>query len=288
MQYRWNPLHLHQFFQPITFFSTMPTNKARVISVLNFKGGVGKTTTTLNLGAALAKKSKRVLLIDLDVQMNTSFMLSYSIRDGDSIYELMSGSTPSYPVYDTNTPGLQFIPSSMKLDTLTVELTNRVSRETVLRRQLVPLLPHFDYILIDCPPGKSVLTDNALVASDSVLIPITCEEMNKQGISTILTKYEEIKELINPDLTIEGFLLTKYNKQYTVSREMRMSLEGRNVKVFNTAIRTSMSLNRYCLGYQNVFEYDEKTYKPGFGKKFAYSNGAVDYMQLADEILASQ
>lgn len=261
------------------------STNARVISVLNFKGGVGKTTTTLNLGAALAKQGKHVLLIDLDVQMNTSFMLSYSINDGESVYELMSGAVKSYPIYDTHTPNLQFIPSSMKLDLLAVELTNRISRETVLRRTLTALLPHFDYILIDCPPGKSVLTDNALCASDSLIIPITCEEMNKQGISTILTKYEEIKQLVNPDLAIEGFLLTKYNKQYTVSRDMRQSLESREVPVFQTVIRTSMSLNRYCQGYQNVFEYDEASFRPGFGRKFEYSNGAQDYISLANEIL---
>lgn len=263
----------------------MPNSKARVISVLNFKGGVGKTTTTLNLGAALAKRDKKVLLIDLDVQMNTSFVLSYSVRDGESIYDLMSGSAQSYPIYDTRTPGLQFIPSSMKLDTLAVELTNRISRETVLRRQLSQLLPLYDYILIDCPPGKSVLTDNALCASDSILVPITCEEMNKQGISTIVAKYDEIKQLVNPDIEFEGFLLTKYNKQYTISRDMRANLDGRGVRVFDTAIRTSMSLNKYVCGYQNVFEYDEATFRPGFGRKFEYSNGAADYMSLAEEII---
>lgn len=258
---------------------------AKVISVLNFKGGVGKTTTTLNLGAALARQNQRVLLIDLDVQMNTSFVLGYSVKDGDSVAELLAGTAKSFPIYNTVTDGLQFIPASMRLDTLAVELTNRISRETILKRSIQPLLPHYDYIIIDCPPGKSVMTDNAMCACNSLLIPITCEEMNKQGLATILAKFSEIKQLVNPDINIEGFLLVKYNKQYRVSRDMRETLEQTGMSVFQTAIRTSMSLNAYCNGYQNVYDYDEATFKSGFGRKFEYSNGAQDYMALAEEII---
>lgn len=258
---------------------------AKVISVLNFKGGVGKTTTTLNLGAALAKKNQRVLLIDLDVQMNTSFVLGYSVKDGENVSDLLAGTATSFPIYNTATEGLQFIPSSMRLDTLAVELTNRISRETILQRCIKPLLPHYDYIIIDCPPGKSVMTDNAMCACSSLLIPITCEEMNKQGLATILSKYNEIKQLVNPDIEIEGFLLVKYNKQYRVSRDMRATLEKTGMNVFQTPIRNSMSLNAYCNGYQNVYAYDEATFKQGFGRKFEYSNGAQDYMALAEEII---
>jgi len=256
---------------------------ARVISILNFKGGVGKTTTTLNLGAALARRGKQVLLIDLDVQMNTSFVLNYSVKDGENLYDLMSGSSQSYPIYDTNQERLQFIPSSMKLDILAVELTNKISRETILRRMLAPLMESYDYIIIDCPPGKSVLTDNALCASNSVLVPITCEEMNKQGVSTIMTKFDEIKQLVNPDIEIEGFLLTKYNKQYRISRDIQESLKSQDIKVFETTIRNSMSLNVYCSSYQNVFEYDEARQQAE--KNYKLSNGYSDYMALADEII---
>lgn len=264
----------------------MAAEKARVISVLNFKGGVGKTTTTLNLGAGLARLGKQVLLIDLDVQMNTSFVLNYSVKDGESLYELMNGTAQSYPIYNTHQSGLQFIPSSMKLDILAVELTTKISRETILRRMLAPLTEHYDYIIIDCPPGKSVLTDNALCASDSVLVPITCEEMNKQGVSTIMTKYNEIKQLVNPNIEIEGFLLTKYNRLYRVSRDIQSSLEEQGVKVFNTTIRNSMSLNVYCASYQNVFEYDEDRQQRE--KNYKLSNGYADYMSLAKEITSSK
>lgn len=258
----------------------------KVISILNFKGGVGKTTTTLNLGAALAIRSKNVLLIDLDVQMNTSNILGYSVKDGESVYELMNGGVKEYPIYDTHLDSLKFIPSSMKLDTLIVELTNRMSRETILRRLLQPLLPIYDYIIIDCPPGKSVLTDNALCASDSIIVPISCEEMNKQGVVTIMSKFDEVKQLVNPDITLAGFLLTKYNRQYRISRDMNDTLVSMGVPVFQTQIRTSMSLNTYCRSHQNVFEYDQATFKPGFGKKFEYSNGAKDYMALAEEVIS--
>jgi len=244
----------------------------KVISILNFKGGVGKTTTTLNLGAALANMEKKVLIIDIDVQMNTSFVLGYSANDGASVYELMKGTASTYPIYDTNNPNVQFIPSNMKLGMLAIEIADRISRETILKRMLEPLIPHYDYILIDCPPGKGVLTDNALCASDSILVPITCEMMTMQGVAVILSKFSEIKELANPKLSIEGFLLTKYHKNYKVGKTVRDILEKENVKVFDTAIRDSMSLNVYCETCQSVYEYD------------ANSNGAKDYMALAKEI----
>lgn len=251
----------------------MGTDNAKVISVLNFKGGVGKTTTTLNLGAALAKRGKKILLIDIDVQMNTSFVLGYSPNDGESIYELMKGTAQSYPVYDTHEDNLQFIPSSMKLGMLAIEIADRISRETILKRMIAPLLPHYDYILIDCPPGKGVLTDNALCASNSLIIPITCEMMTMQGVAVILSKYSEIKELANPELSIEGFLLIKYNKNFKVGKTVRGILAQEYVPVFNTTIRNSMALNVYCENHQNVFEYDPE------------STGAKDYMALAEELL---
>lgn len=246
---------------------------AQTIPILNFKGGVGKTTTALNLGAALARAGKKTLIIDLDVQMNTSFVLGYSIKDGASIYELMKGEATSYPIYDTETNNLQFIPASMKLSTLSIELADKISRETILRRQLAPLQPHYDYILIDCPPGKGVLTDNALCAATGIIIPITCEMMTMQGVATILAKYEEIRMLANESIVIEGFLLTKYNSQTKVGRAVRTFLEDQHMPIFSTTIRNNMALNVCVNGYQNVFDYDP------------LSNGAIDYSALAEELI---
>lgn len=246
---------------------------ANVVSILNFKGGVGKTTTALNLGAALAMNGKRTLIIDIDVQMNSSFILGYDTADGENVYDLMKGTARSYPIYGTNLPELSFIPASMKLSTLAIEIADRISRETILRRQLEPLRALYDYILIDCPPGKGVLTDNALCASDNIIVPLTCEIMALQGVSAILAKVGEIQQLVNPDLKIMGFLLTKHNAAYKVGKIVRNTLEQEKVPVFDTTIRNSMPLNTYCDQYQSVFELDKNC------------TGAQDYMALAKEII---
>lgn len=263
----------------------MADHKANVISILNFKGGVGKTTTTLNLGAALARKGKRVLLIDLDVQMNTTNNLGYSIKDGESVYELLAGINDGFPVYDTNEPNLQFIPSSTRLDVLASMLANETGRELVLREKINPLFQIYDFVLIDCPPGKSVLTDNAICASDYVIIPTLCEEMCQQGLVSVITKIDTIKKRLHHDAIVLGFLLTRYDKREKVDiRTMYDILAQINAPVFKTVIRKCVSLSRFCQ-YQNVFVYDEKSFKSGFGRKFAYSNGADDYLALADELL---
>lgn len=265
----------------------MAEHKANVISILNFKGGVGKTTTTLNLGAALARKGKRVLLIDLDVQMNTTNNLGYSIKDGESVYELLAGVNDGYPVYDTIEQNLQFIPSSTRLDVLASMLANETGREFVLREKIAPLYNIYDIVLIDCPPGKSVLTDNAICASDYVLIPTLCEEMCQQGLVSVITKIDTIKKRLKHEAIVLGFLLTRYDKREKVDIRTMYDILGQiKAPVFNTVIRKCVSLSRFCQ-YQNVFAYDEKTFKPGFGRKFAYSNGADDYMALSDELITS-
>lgn len=249
--------------------------QAKVISVLNFKGGVGKTTTVLNLGAALARRGKKVLIIDLDVQMNTSFVLGYSSADGESIYEVLTGETNTFPIYDTKTDGLVFIPSNMKLTSVEMKLGDDVDRDYLLHDKMKPLLPVFDFILLDCPPAKGFLTNNALCASHSLLVPITCEMMTMQGVMVIIEKFKQVTNRANKELEIEGFLLTKYNRGYKVGQFVRDLLTQKEVKVFDTAIRNCMALNVYCNGWQNVFDYDAKC------------NGAQDYMSLAEEIIAN-
>lgn len=274
--------------QPENSTFTNMEKKAKVISVLNFKGGVGKTTTVLNLSAALARHDKKVLIVDLDVQTCASLVLGYSVSDGENIYDLMMDNTKSYPVYNTVEANVQFIPGSMKMDSLIVDLTSRMCREFELRKRIEPLFPYYDYILIDCPPSKSVLTDNALCTSDSLIIPVSCEHMSKQGLATIIVKYEQVKQMANRDLQIEGFLLTKYIDNRNASRNMVSTLEELNVPVFSTRIRQCSSLDKLSEGsnYHNIFNYDEQTFKPGFGRKtIEYSNGAKDYEALALEIL---
>lgn len=246
-------------------------NMASIISILNFKGGVGKTTTTLNLGAALAMAGKKTLLIDIDVQRNTTNVLGYRLSDGSSLYELMKNESKDYPIYDTNTSGLQFIPSSMKLSTLVFELANMFSRETILRECLSPLQDIYDYILIDCPPNTGVLTDNAIAASNTIIVPVSCDAMSLQGVEIILARVKEAARVNK--INIGGFLINRYNARRVQSRNVVNALSEYGVNVFKTYIRECEALKAFCENHQNIFEYDAK------------SNGAKDYEALAKEII---
>lgn len=260
--------------------------KAKIISVLNFKGGVGKTTTTVNLGAALARAGKQVLIIDLDEQCNTSNILGFDVKDGATIVDVMRGTVEEYPIYDTHDERLKFIPASRKLADFQNEINNYISRELTLRNMLEPVRDYFDYILMDCPPNLGIYSINSMCAADYLITPVSCNVMTLQGVYGIVEKYKEIKKKVNHGLQFGGFLLTRYIKGRKVAPMMDQFLGELDLSIYDTRIRECAALDACTGEYQNIYEYDKAMFKPGFGRKPTPSNGAQDYTALADEVIA--
>ena len=245
--------------------------KAKVFSFSQHKGGVGKTTTTATLGAALALKGNKVLVIDLDAQQN----LTYSLLGNEpenSIYESLTGKAP-LPVIPVN-DNLDIVPASIELAKAEIDLSNRMAREKILSNLLNPIKERYDYILIDCPPSLGIVTTNALVASDKLIIPMTAEVLPLKGLRMLDDVVREVKNFVNPNLEIGGVLLTRFDKRKTLNMEILNSLyKSFNGKVFETKIRENIALAETAMTGKSIFEYAPK------------SNGAKDYMNLAEEFI---
>lgn len=257
---------------------------AKVLSVLNYKGGVAKTTTTANLGTALWILGKRVLLIDTDPQCDLSFLLGFDAAAGDETFNewFMSQDdnmvAPVYCRYKSLSPNgkecLYYIPSSRELRDADMMLAARKSRERILRRKLKSIQEAFDYILIDCSPKESIVNFNALVVSDSILVPIDCSSFSLKGMQTLMDSIREVKDdEFNDSLDILGFLPVRYDKNTRISKSVTEYFNDQFPdKVFNTKIRKSVRFDESPLKHKTVFEYDPE------------GNGAEDYMSLAEEI----
>lgn len=248
-----------------------------VMAVVNQKGGVGKTTTTINLAAGLALRGKKVLLIDIDPQGNASTGLGVG-RDGrdHSIYDiLVDGEGLDDAVQKTQVPGLLLVPSHIDLAAAELEIGQADGRTTRLREALSAASGSWDYVLIDCPPSLNILTVNALAAADSVIVPLQCEFYALEGLSQLLQTVEMAKANINPSLIIEGVMLTMYDKRNRLSSQVAADVRkhlGR--AVFNTVIPRNVRIAEAPSFAKPVMMYD------------ADCTGSVAYMALADELLS--
>ncbi len=249
---------------------------AKKYCVFNQKGGVGKTATTTNLGAALARAGKRVLLIDADSQGNLTSGLGMRAEKKRSLYEVVCGHLDAYKaILATPYQNLMLIPSTTQLSGAEVELVGVPQRELILKKALAPLDAHFDYILFDCPPSLGLLSINALAASDGIIVPIQCEYYALEGVSNLINTINLVKRGLNPELDIAGIVLTMYDSRTNLSLQVAEEVKRFfREKVYNTIIPRNVKIAESPSYGQPVIYYDEA------------STGAKAYTALAEEILA--
>lgn len=249
---------------------------AQIIAVANQKGGVGKTTTAINLGAALAKLDKKILLIDIDPQGNATSGLGLSKKEiKKCIYNILVDELDMKDVVlSTKWPNLDIVPASIQLAGAEIELVSMVSREEKLKKALIPVKEDYDYVLIDCPPSLGLLTLNALNASHGILIPIQCEYYALEGLGQLMNTISLVRKHLNENLRIEGVVLTMYDIRTNLSEQV--AEEVRNYfkqYVYNTVIPRNVRLSEAPSYGQHILEYDPK------------SKGAELYLTLAGEVI---
>ncbi|MFA6597663.1 MAG: AAA family ATPase [Ignavibacteriaceae bacterium] len=246
----------------------------KIITVANQKGGVGKTTTAINISASLAAAEKNILLIDIDPQANSSSGLSIS-NQTPSIYEVLIG---SYPIKEVIIPSfmpfLNILPSNINLVGAEIEMVDMENREMLLKQRLAEISSEYDFIIIDCPPSLGLLTLNALSASNSVLIPVQCEYFALEGLGQLLNTINIVKQNFNPKLAVEGVLLTMYDVRLRLSQQVAEEVRKYfGEKVFNTIIHRNVRLSEAPSYGKPILLYD------------AVSSGAKNYIALASELL---
>lgn len=248
----------------------------KIISIANQKGGVGKTTTAINLAASLAALEKRVLIVDADPQANASSGLGIDVRKvGSTIYDcLVDGTDPVQAIISCNIDNLDIIPSNIDLVGSEIEMLNMEKRESVLKEMLKKIPDGYDYMLIDCSPSLGLLTVNALTASDSVIVPVQCEYFALEGLGKLLNTIKIIQNNLNTDLQIEGFLLTMYDSRLRLSNQVVDEVRKHfQQMVFETIIQRNIKLSEAPSFGQPALLYD------------AESRGAVNYLNLARELI---
>jgi chromosome partitioning protein len=250
---------------------------SKIIAIANQKGGVGKTTTSVNLGAGMATLGKRVLLVDIDPQGNTTSGVGINKADvANCIYDILINEVnPQETILETQIEGLHIIPATIQLAGAEIELVSTISRELKLKKALNAVKGNYDYIIIDCPPSLGILTINSLTAADSVIIPIQCEYYALEGLSQLLNTVRLVQKNLNPHLKIEGVLLTmldaRTNLGIQVIEEVKKYFQE---KVYKTIIPRNVRLSEAPSHGQSIITYDTR------------SKGAEVYLELAKEVIS--
>jgi chromosome partitioning protein len=248
----------------------------KIIAVANQKGGVGKTTTTVNLAASLGVLEKKILLIDADPQANASSGLGIEVEKVESgSYQLLEHTaTAKETIQATSSPNVDIIPAHIDLVAIEIELVDKENREYMLKQAIDGLDDHYDYILIDCAPSLGLLTLNALTAADSIIIPIQCEYFALEGLGKLLNTIKSVQKVHNPELDIEGLLLTMYDSRLRLSNQVVEEVKKHFDKmVFKTIIQRNVRLGEAPSYGESIISYD------------ASSKGANNYLSLAQELI---
>lgn len=248
---------------------------AKIITFANHKGGVGKTTSAVNVGAGFARKGKKVLLIDLDAQANLTASLSpvnYDDTDERTVYEAML-ERKNIPIYNVG-ENLDLVPASLMLSNADMQLINAISRETILKDLISPVKDKYDYIFIDCPPSLGIMTMNAFVASTDIIIPLTMETLPVKGLIMMQNFLNTIKKTVNPSLNLLGILITNYEgRKINKAYEASVNQQYGNL-VFKTKIRKNITVTEAPAAHLSLFDYDPSC------------NASTDYNMLIAEISA--
>ena len=243
----------------------------KIIAVVNHKGGVGKTTTTVNLGAALSRLGKRILLVDMDSQQNLTTSLMKEEDVTKSIFDSLMQNEP-LPIVRIS-EGLDLCPSELALAAAELHLQARIGRESILKKLLNRVRDDYDFIFIDCPPSLGLFTINALVAATDVFLPLTGETLPLRGIIMLDETLNDVIQNANSDLKITGVIIQRYNNRILNNEVIEAITSKFGARVFDTKIRECIALAEAPAAHCSIFDYDSK------------SNGASDYMALANEVL---